>query len=59
MTTPSLTQIQLKYRTCKQGHHGDIVPKLPVISMLVGPPGSGKTVLLNNMILDIYKGCFS
>ena len=28
-------------------------------SMLVGPSGSGKTVSLSNMILDIYKGCFS
>ena len=28
-------------------------------SMLVVPSGSGKTVLLTNMILDIYKGCFS
>ena len=28
-------------------------------SMLVGPSGGGKTVLLTNMILDIYKGCFS
>ena len=28
-------------------------------SMLVGPSGSGKTVLLTNMILGIYKGCFS
>ena len=27
--------------------------------MLVGPSGSGKTVRLTNMILDIYKGCFS
>ena len=26
--------------------------------MLVGPSGSGKNVLLTNMILDIYKGCF-
>ena len=41
------------------GHHGDIVPKLPMRSMLVGPSGSGKTVLLTSMILDIYKGCFS
>ena len=29
---------------------------LPMISMLVGPSGSGKIVLLTNMILDIYKG---
>ena len=28
-------------------------------SMFVGPSGSGKTVLLTNMILGIYKGCFS
>ena len=28
-------------------------------SMLVGPSGSGKTVLLTNMVLGIYKGCFS
>ena len=28
-------------------------------SMLVAPPGAGKTVLLTNMILDMYKGCFS
>ena len=28
-------------------------------SMLVGPSGSRKTVLLSNMSLDIYKGCFS
>ena len=27
--------------------------------MLVAPSGAGKTVLLTNMILDIYKGCFS
>ena len=59
MTTPSLTPIQLKKHTCKQGYYGDIVPKLPMISMLVGPSGPCKTVLLTNMILDIYKGCFS
>ena len=28
-------------------------------SMLVAPSGAGQTVLLTNMILDIYKGCFS
>ena len=27
--------------------------------MLVGPSGSGKAVLLTNMVLDMYKGCFS
>ena len=28
-------------------------------NMLVAPSGAGKTVLLTNLILDIYKGCFS
>ena len=60
MATPSLKPIELKEHTCSQGHYGNIVPKLPMRSMLVGPSGSGKkTVLLTNMILDIYKGCFS
>ena len=59
MATPSLKPIKFKEHTCKQGHYGDIVPKLPMRSMLVGPSGSGNTVLLTNMILDMYKGCFS
>ena len=59
MITPSLKPIELKEHTCKQGHYGDIVPKLPMRSMLVGPSGSGRTVLLTNTILDIYKSCFS
>ena len=59
MSTPSLKPIQLNEHTCKQGNYGDIVPKLPMRSMLVGPSGSGKTVLLTIMILGIYKGCFS
>ena len=58
MTTPSSTPIQLKKHTCKQGYSADIVPKLPMISMLVGPSGPCKTMLLTNMTLDIYKGCF-
>ena len=28
-------------------------------SVLVAPSGAGKTVLLTNIILDIYTGCFS
>ena len=59
MATPTLKPIQLKEHSYSQGHYGDIVPKLPMRSMLVGPNGSGKTVLLTNMILGIYKGCFS
>ena len=56
---PKFKTYRIKPHTCSQGNYEDIVPKLPMRSMLVGPPGSGKTVLLTNMILDIYKGCFS
>ena len=40
---------QSKYKQCGS---------LPVRSVLLGPSGSGKGVLLQNMILDIYRGCF-
>ena len=40
---------QSKYKQCGS---------LPVRSLLLGPSGSGKGVLLQNMILDIYRGCF-
>ena len=59
MTAPNVKPIESKEHTCKQGHYGGIVPKLLMRSMLVAPSGAGKTVLLINMILDIYKGCFS
>ena len=59
MSTPKITPIQLKEYNCKQSHYGDIVPNLPMRSMIVAPSGAGKTVLITNKILDIYKGCFS
>ena len=59
MQTPTIKPIQLKEYNCKQSQYNDVVPKLPMRSMLVGPSGGGKTVLLTNMILDIYRGCFS
>ena len=59
MLAPKITPIQLKEYNCKQSKYSDVVPKLPMRSMLVGPSGGGKTVLLTNMILDIYRDCFS
>ena len=59
MTAPNFKPIELKEHTCKQRHYGDIVPKPPMSSMLIAPPGAGKTVLLTNMMLDMLKGCFS
>ena len=37
----------------------DMVGKLPTRAILVGPSGAGKGVLLTNLILDVYRGCFS
>ena len=47
MSTPYLKPIEVQQRTCKQGHNGDIVPNLPMRSMLVVPSGSGHTVMFN------------
>jgi hypothetical protein len=49
--------IQLQEYTCKQSKH-DIVPKLSLRGILLAPSGSGKTVLLYNLILNVYRDCF-
>ena len=35
------------------------VGKLPTRALILAPSGGGKTILIQNMILDIYKSCFS
>ena len=37
----------------------EVAPRIPFSMVITGQSGSGKTVLLSNLILDIYKGCFS
>ena len=49
--------INLQEYTCKQSKH-DIVPKLPLRGILLAPSGSEKTVLLSNLILNVYRDCF-
>ena len=49
--------IDLKDYTCKQSKH-EHLPKVPLRMLLLAPSGSGKTVLLSNLILNIYRGCF-
>jgi hypothetical protein len=49
--------IDLKEFSCKQSVHNHI-PKVPVRMLLLAPSGSGKTVLLSKLILNIYRGCF-
>ena len=36
----------------------DVAPRIPFSQIILAPSGSGKTILLQNMILDIYRGCF-
>ena len=49
--------ISVKSFTCKQSKHST-VPGLPLRGVILAPSGSGKTVLLANLILKIYRGCF-
>lgn len=57
MSTPDIKPINLIEYSSKQSKYAN-VPSLPLRSCIYGPSGSGKSVLLQNMILNIYKGCF-
>ena len=56
-TKPNIQPIKTAEYTCKQSKYKQLYG-LPTRSMLLGPSGVGKSVLLVNMILDIYRGCF-
>ena len=43
--------------TSKQSHY-EMVSELPTRSMLLGPTKSGKSIVSQNLILDIYRGAF-
>jgi len=55
---PIIQPIKLKEYETKQSKY-EMVPQIPFRSVILGPNGSGKTILLQNMILDIYRNCFS
>ena len=55
---PTIKPIKLKEYEVKQSKY-NVASKLPIRSIILGPSGSGKSILLQNMILDIYKNCFS
>ena len=54
---PTIEPIKVKEYEVKQSKYHQC-GKLPIRSILLGPSGSGKGILLQNMILDIYRGCF-
>ena len=48
---------KLQEHTCKQSKH-DSVRKLPLRGILLAASGSGKTVLLSNLKLNVYLDRF-
>jgi hypothetical protein len=58
MSKPNIVPVKVKEYQVKQSKY-EHVSKLPTRSVINAASGSGKTVLIQNLILDIYKGCFS
>ena len=54
---PNIEPIKLKEYEVKQSKY-NVVSKLPLRAIILGPSGSGKSILLQNMILDLYDKCF-
>ena len=55
---PVIKPVKVKQYEVKQSKYKH-VSKLPTRSIINAASGSGKTVLIQNLILDIYRGCFS
>ena len=55
---PIIKPIKVKEYQVKQSRY-EHVSKLPTRSIINAASGSGKTQLVANLILDIYRGCFS
>jgi hypothetical protein len=49
--------IKLQEYTCKQSKH-EHVPKNCLRGIILAPSGSGKTCLLVNLILNVYRDCY-
>ena len=58
MSKPHISPIKVKQYEVQQSKY-EHVSKLPTRSVNNAASGSGKTVLIQNSILDIYMGCFS
>ena len=56
--TPKIEPTHVQEYVAKQSKY-EVCSKLPTRSVILGPSGSSKTVLLQNMILDVYRDCFS
>ena len=54
---PVVKPVNVKEYDFKQSEY-EVAPKLPFSQIIAGPSGSGKGILLQSMILDIYRGVF-
>ena len=57
MFTPSVKPVNVEECDFKQSKY-DVAPKLPFSQIIIGPSDSGKGILLQSMILDIYRDVF-
>ena len=57
MITPIVKPVNVKEYDFKQSKY-DVAPRLPFNQIITGPSGSGKGILLQSMILDIYRDVF-
>ena len=58
MTAPKIRPVKVYEHTCQRSTY-KFAGKLPTRSMILAPSGRGKTALLQNIILDIHRDCFS
>ena len=58
MSVPLISIDKTKHYNIKQSKYGDIVPSIPFKSLIYAPSLSGKSVLIINLIQDIYRDCF-
>ena len=58
MSKPNISPAKVKEYQVKQSKY-EHVSRLPTRSVINAASGSGKTVLIQSLILDIYRGCFS
>jgi len=58
MLKPTISPVKTKQYEVKQSKY-EHVSKLPTRSIINAASGSGKTVLIQSLILDIYRNCFS
>ena len=57
MSGPLITANKTKNYTIKQSKY-NVVPELPFKSIIYAPSHSGKTVLITNLIENVYRDCF-